>query len=570
MRIKIASTTGFCWGVKRAFDKVLGTLVNTDTVQTIGPLVHNEKAIQMLERRGLRTCNTVSEINTGTVVIRAHGISPDVEEELRAKNITIVEATCPHVLKIQQKVAEGRESGMHVCIVGYRDHPEVEALAARAGESRSVIASEEEVDTLPIGTPVLLVAQSTFNGESFKKIREKVEKRCTDVTVFDSVCTATSKRQDEVRSLAQECDAVVVVGSHQSSNTKRLVEIAEKEGKPTYHATCAEDLDIEQLSQFTSIGVTSGASTPNWVTRRVVETLADLDSRDPGRISVLLRRFLQGCVESGLYASCGAAVLTAAACLMQGIEPKWSYLTAAFCYIFSVYTLNRLRRSDEQLPPTRRMDFLRKHLRIMLSASVILAVTALIISIRMGVLPAALVATSYLLGFAYGVRVLPATSSFRYKRLQDIPASKDVFEAGAWTMICCVVPFTHADGPSFGLPVLTVCLFVFSTVFAKATMYDSLDIQGDRVLGRETIPALLGERRTWRLLWILTVCACMAILLLSLTTSGAKALPLLAGPLYAALYLPILRKGLINSENLNTVIVDGELFLLGLIAYMAI
>ncbi len=206
---------------------------------------------------------------------------------------------------------------------------------------------------------------------------------------------------------------------------------------------------------------------------------------------------------------------------------------------------------------------------MMSSVSVLLAVVALLLSVWMGLLPAVLVGASYLLGIAYGVRVAPRKSGFQYKRLQDVPASKDIFEAAAWTVICCVVPFVHSAGPSLGWPSIIACFFVFTTVFAKATMYDSLDIQGDRVLGRETLPAVLGERWTWRILWVLTACACLALLLESRYGSGTTGLFLLAGPLYAALYLPILRKGLVVSEDLNAAIVDGELFLLGLISYIA-
>ena len=333
MKIKVASIAGFCWGVKRAFDKVLTSLAGKHAVHTIGPLVHNEKAINMLERRGLRTCSTISEIESGTVVIRAHGIPPDVEAKLRARNITLVDATCPHVRKIQKKVEEGVKAGRHICIAGYSDHPEVEALVARAGKNYSVITSEEEIENFPDNKPVLLLAQSTFNSTSFEQIRTEMEKRNQNLTVFNSVCQATIDRQKEVMDLAQECEAVIVVGSRHSSNTKRLVEIAKEQGAVTHHVTSAGDLDLDELSRYDSIGVTAGASTPNWVMSRVVEVLTDLG--DCGARGIA-RRAMLGCVESGLYTSAGAAALTITACMMQGIALKWTYLAAAFCYIFSI------------------------------------------------------------------------------------------------------------------------------------------------------------------------------------------------------------------------------------------
>jgi 4-hydroxy-3-methylbut-2-enyl diphosphate reductase len=328
MRVRVSTNSGFCWGVKRAFDTVLNALRRGGTVHTLGPLVHNENAIRMLEKRGLRTCTEISEIESGTVVVRAHGMRPDLEQELVTRGLHVVDATCPHVRRIQQRVEKAAGEGRHVCIVGYRDHPEVIALVARAGEACSVIAGVEDAATVPRNLPVFLTAQSTFNESLFERIRDAVTERRDDVTVFDSICRATGNRQQEVRSLAGQVEAVVVVGSHTSSNTKRLAEIARDEGAPTYHVTSADELDPGELSRFGTVAVVSGASTPNWVTRRVVEALLDVS---PGRYGIAhsVRRLFLGTVESGLYASAGAAALTVAACRLQGVPIRWEYLAAA-------------------------------------------------------------------------------------------------------------------------------------------------------------------------------------------------------------------------------------------------
>ena len=192
MRVRLSANSGFCWGVKRAFDTVLNALRAGGTVHTLGPLVHNENAIRMLEKRGLRTCTEISEIQSGTVVVRAHGMRPDLEQELLARGLRVVNATCPHVRRIQQRVENAAGEGRHVCIVGYRDHPEVVALVARAGEACNVIADVDDAATVPMKVPVFLTAQSTFNESLFERIRDAVTRDRNDVIVFDSICRSTS------------------------------------------------------------------------------------------------------------------------------------------------------------------------------------------------------------------------------------------------------------------------------------------------------------------------------------------------------------------------------------------
>ncbi len=565
MRIRVGSEGGFCWGVKRAFDKVLGALADGGPVHTTGPLVHNEDALEMLQRRGLHTCDGIPVIKSGTVVIRAHGLPPDDENELRDRGLTVVDATCPHVRRIQKKVEEGAAEGRSVCIVGYQDHPEVVALVARAGEGCTVITSQEEVECLESDRKVLLVAQSTFNKTSFEKIRKKVAERCGDLTVFDSICNATIRRQDEVRRLAREYGAVVVVGSRTSSNTRRLVEIAREEKADAYLVTKAAEIKSSLLSKHDSIAITAGASTPSWVIQEVIDAVTEIGTVDSRGASSVIRRIAAGIIESGLYVSCAAAALTAAACFMQTIPVKWQYIGASFSYIFSIYSLTRLQRKLFH-HPTRRVAFLRKHPSSMLLLAIGLALAALAISLSLGLVPAILVGASYLLGILYQVRLAPQGSRRRYKQLQDIPASKDIFEAGAWSMICCVVPFLDAGVLPFGPVVLNVCAFVFVTVIVRATVYDSVDIQGDRVLGRETLPAVLGETRTWTMLWLFTLAAAVSVLTQSLLLFNAGMLVLLGGPMCVAVYLPMLRSGRVRSENVNAAIVDGELFLLGVLA----
>jgi 4-hydroxy-3-methylbut-2-enyl diphosphate reductase len=199
---------------------------------------------------------------------------------------------------------------------------------------------------------------------------------------------------------------------------------------------------------------------------------------------------------------------------------------------------------------------------------VLFAVAAVALALRLGAVATALIGMSYLLGIGYAVPIIPRKWGFHYERLQDIPASKDLFAAGAWTAVCSVIPLAHAGTDRPAWAVFAAWAFVFFTVSAKATMYESVDIQGDRVMGRETLPSLLGEKKTWRVSWGLILGASAAVLAIAGAGLDWTVVVLLSGPAYAAVYLPVLRRGLVRLENLNVMIVDGQLFLLGALSYI--
>lgn len=580
MRTRLAKTAGFCLGVKRALDRTLSASEESNgETWTLGPLIHNRQAVEMLAGRGVRAANSVDEIASGTVIIRAHGVPPDVEAALQEKGLKVIDATCPHVRKAQREMRRYSSEGYLVVVVGDRDHAEVIGLQGHCERQSVVIASLDEARNFSPDGPTCVMAQTTFNEGLFREIVETLSSKQPEIVVLDTICRATDDRQHEVRALADACEAVVIVGGYESANTRRLAEIAHSTGTPTLHVETAGELDVEDLRQYRLVGISAGASTPNWITRSVIDTVRRIESRQSA-IRRISRRVGEALLTSNIYTCVGAIALTYACCLLQRMRTEEGFVhrygLIAFCYIFAVYMLNRIveDREDKLHAPTR-VAFYRQHARLLLGCATVLALSSIALAFTLGPAAATLLVAAYMIGVAYNINVLPKHRlGLRRRRLKDIPASKDVFTASAWTAVAALVPFFHSyhvDGrPPGGTLSNTavVCAVAFIAVFVRATMYDFVDIQGDRMLGRETLPVLLGKQRTKVILGILT-----AVLALALGGSAYTGLLpplgywLLLIPAYICGYLFVYHRQVLESESLGVLVVDGGLILIGVVAY---
>ncbi len=276
-RIIVAKSAGFCWGVQRAFNKVLDVAMNNPDhrpVFTYGPLIHNPQAVEMLRQKGIGVIEEIGDRIEGTVAIRTHGIPPAERKRLEASGARICDATCPDVGIIQGTVRRHLKQGYFIIIIGHREHPEVKALLGFAEKSGACINSEEEMNALPrdLGR-VCVVSQSTQQRAKFDSLVALIRQRYPECVVFDTICRSTDSRQQEVREIAGEVDAMVVVGGRNSSNTNRLAEISREMGAKTYLIETESEIDPGEFEGAKVIGVTAGASTPSWVIEGVVKRL---------------------------------------------------------------------------------------------------------------------------------------------------------------------------------------------------------------------------------------------------------------------------------------------------------
>ena len=276
MNVELAKTAGFCFGVKRAVDTVYQQIeqYRGEKIFTYGPIIHNEEVIKDLRSHGVEVLNDEEELKTAdadVVVIRSHGVAKYIYDILEERGITCVDATCPFVKKIHKIVAEKSAEGSYIVIVGNGEHPEVQGIRGWAGEQVFVVETKEDAASLVLDSAraVCVVAQTTFNYNKFQDLVEIISKKSYDVSVLNTICGATRERQTEARSIAEEVDAMIVIGDKHSSNTQKLFEICKGACKDTYYIQTLDDLDLNQLGSVETVGITAGASTPNNIIEEV-------------------------------------------------------------------------------------------------------------------------------------------------------------------------------------------------------------------------------------------------------------------------------------------------------------
>lgn len=272
MEVIVAKTAGFCFGVKRAVEKVYANADN-EHVYTYGPIIHNEQVVADLEKHGVRVVEEdtdLSVLHKGTVVVRAHGASRDEFDRLRKSGMEIEDATCPFVSKIYRIVEEESAAGRTVVIVGNAAHPEVKGIKGWSGADTYVVGSVEEAKNINIlSQKISIVSQTTFNLKKFQEIVEIFDKKGYDIKCLNTICNATEVRQTEARQIASQVDAMIVIGGKNSSNTQKLFEICKEECSNTYYIQTAEDMDFTTIRGMQRIGITAGASTPKNIIEEV-------------------------------------------------------------------------------------------------------------------------------------------------------------------------------------------------------------------------------------------------------------------------------------------------------------
>ena len=275
MNVILAKSAGFCFGVKRAVDTVYERILEKEPLYTFGPIIHNEEVVRDLEEKGVVVVNDVDELAgkpQGTVIIRAHGVERGVCEKIQALGFSIVDATCPFVLKIHRLVERYSGEDCHIVIVGNASHPEVKGIKSWSNaEDTRVIGTREEAEKYDAshGKKVCIVSQTTFNYNKFKDLVEIISEKGYDISVLNTICNATRERQTEARSIAKEVDAMIVIGDKHSSNTQKLYEICSRECHNTYYIQTLDDFDMNQLRSVETVGITAGASTPNNIIEEV-------------------------------------------------------------------------------------------------------------------------------------------------------------------------------------------------------------------------------------------------------------------------------------------------------------
>ena len=282
MKLLVAKSAGFCFGVKRAVETVYEEVrkETNQPIYTFGPIIHNEEVVKDLEKKKVTVLETKEDLKKakkGTVIIRSHGVSKNVYELIEKAGHNIIDATCPFVLKIHKIVEKASEEGKHIIIIGDENHPEVQGIQGWCSGDYTILDSVEKASKLSLleHKKVCMVAQTTFNYKKFQELVEIILKKRYDIDVCNTICNATWERQEEAREIASQVDAMIVVGGKHSSNTQKLYQICKKECEDTYYIQQLEDLDVRRLQSSNSVGITAGASTPNYIIKEVQTAMSE-------------------------------------------------------------------------------------------------------------------------------------------------------------------------------------------------------------------------------------------------------------------------------------------------------
>jgi len=277
LEITTAEEAGFCFGVKRAIDMAMEAVQDESDIKvyTLGPIIHNPQVVDKLEGLGIRSVEDLSEIDTGVIIIRSHGVEPKKIEEAKNKGLTILDATCPYVKKAQKNAQLLMEEGYQTLIYGDQDHPEVKGILGATDYKALIIEDKNDLDEIDLQSRVGIVAQTTKSPASFKELIGLLLERVKELKIYNTICNTTQVRQSGAENLADDVEIMFVIGGFNSANTNRLAEICSNTGTPTYHIETVNDIEWSWLEDIKKIGITAGASTPDWLIKEVIQAMSE-------------------------------------------------------------------------------------------------------------------------------------------------------------------------------------------------------------------------------------------------------------------------------------------------------
>ncbi|MDQ1331656.1 MAG: hypothetical protein QG578_1924 [Thermodesulfobacteriota bacterium] len=556
-------------GVRRAVEMALDMPRKyKGPIFTFGPLIHNPQVLDLLKGKGISIVEEIPAQGSGTVLIRAHGVPPGIKKNLKSSGFTVIDATCPRVVKVQAIIRKHARQGYASIIIGDKNHPEVTALLGYAGDRGYAVGNMEELESVPRFEKAIVVAQTTQNIILYEKVKEWIKVNFPHYRIYDTICNSTSKRQAEVKELAGQVDAVIVVGGHSSGNTQRLAEASRQAGKPAYHIETESEIDPDILASSEKIGITAGASTPNWMIKRVYRTLEELSYKKARGLRRHFYAIERSLLLTNIYVSIGAGCLCYANIRLLGeTSGYFPYIVMSMLYVLSMHTLNNLigRKGDYYNDPDR-ASFYKKHQTLLSFLAVSAGGAGLLTAYSAGLTSFLVLLSMSVMGLSYNLRIIPEKlSKGRYRSIRDIPGSKTALISLAWGVVTSILPSLSLHFKA-GIPV--VFILAVSMIFVRTAFFDILDMQGDRIVGKETIPIILGEKKTMRLLKYILL-ASSAVLLISgaFNLISNLGFVLFLSPLFLYLVLTKHEQGYMLPGTKLEFLVESHFVMAGILAF---
>ncbi len=569
MKVVLAKTAGFCMGVKRAMEMVLAESNRTRAqLFTYGPLIHNRQVVDMLTSRGIQELDNIDDFHTGEIVIRAHGIPPDERAAIKAKGFKILDATCPRVARVQALIRYHTSKGCTAVIVGDKDHAEVKGLIGYSKGHAYIIQEVEDIAKLPDTEPIVMVAQTTQDGKKFRDIETALKKRFPEALTFNTICDATNQRQHEVAGFKGKAEAIVVVGGKHSGNTQRLFEVAKESGLPTFYVETDKDINEEDFKGITTVGVTAGASTPTWMIKKVTRRLEEIHENKTSPV-YWLKRILRFLVLSDLAVAGGAFCLACAAGILAGEKLRLIFPLLSTLYIYAMHVLNRFLDKEASIyNDPERAIFLEKYKDILIPAGCISFLSSILISWTMGW--PCFIAIIILSGFGIICTIPLVPKSMRakliYSRLKDIPGSRSMLEALTWGIAIGILPILSCEYSASPAAILSLAI-VFLISYARALFMDLLQTQGDLVVGTNTLPIIIGEKKAITLIYTI-LCTTVSSIAAGIVTGIMR-------PSVFLFILPVITMGIcfmahhkswLRPGTLSEALVEANFFFIGILA----
>ena len=570
-------------GVRRAVDLALEcSCKSKENIYTLGPLIHNNQTVQMLKERGIISLEeSDTPPKNSTVLIRAHGVAPNVQK-LWEESCKIIDGTCPKVKAVHKVIEKYQNMGYTIIIAGDSGHAEVIGLQGYAQNKAYIINKPEDIKKLPELKKICLVSQTTFDSSLFDDISKEIQKHFNnncDIIIKKTICSATEQRQNEIKELAKKVDTIIIVGGKNSANTKRLASIAESSKKPVQWVETENEILWEKLANCKTIGITAGASTPNWMIRRITDYISYMAQSQKKDIVSTIRKIIDILSNINIFTATAASFIYYVSCILQEIIPSKIGFVVSFLYFFSMYLWNSLGSIEStQHLGISRYKFYREYKSLLYIMVGLCIVVLLSVSFFVNRIFFYLMLFSTVAGSLYHVTIVPPflKKILRYGKLKDIPMSRDLFVALAWAVVLTFIPAAEIVNIEFNL--VTICLFLLIFVFGflRSLIFDLRDIEGDRIMGRETLVTIIGEQRAKTLITVVIaitglICAFSPVFsTTSINLNVSKGFFLQIIPLfYLYFFMKFNKKYGLNKSSLFNILAEGHFYLSGISAFIA-
>jgi len=553
--VRVAKSAGFCPGVKKAIDKALALeAAGKKPIYTLGPLIHNKQVTDSLASKNINSINSLSEVKNenATLVIRAHGITPQFRKELEQSGMELFDATCPLVKHAQNIIEKYAVQGYDTVIIGDADHAEVIGLLGYAGGRGYVAANASEAAELPNFKKVNIVAQTTQQESVFEQAAQVIALKAEISVISNTICQPTRQRQSETMELAKNADLVIVVGGRHSANTARLVEVCRELSAKTLLVEDEKELAGIDLKTPKNILITAGASTPGWVIDTVFEKVNDARRKFfhiPLKIVKLVWSFI---LKSPVYTSVAAMCLTYAAMKLQDIPVNPLLLFLTLTFVFSLTGLNRV--TIKGTPGI--------HIKLEIGFCLLFGAAGLVAAFTAGKDIFALTLFFWLLGIMY-----PFSYYIKIKKLTSMPGAKDTVTALGWAFVCVFVP-AYMQNTVFTNGHYLAVFYVTLLVFIRSVLLGISAANKDVMIGKERFykaHGLRATRFTVGLIWGAISAALIMLLIIGWKVQLVSML--LLGNIYTAFVTVHYFRYPQHGGALEETLIDGQFYILAVLAF---